>query len=420
MNRQRLIEWGKTLIIIALTVSAIMLSGVSEIIGQVFGVEPLSASVDDNADQNTQGIQQAAKPLTIMITTAENAHYGVKYNGEALNEAYSWFTAGLGEALGSSGEPVEVGREQWESALHGSGVYFDYLYEQSLSSLAQWMGVNISAGASLHTARRLCLAVEDASVVLYYIRALDGKAYRCETALSSSGLQSRLAGYVPNGAMFIFETGDVYNNIDPYYCVLSKLSEASELTVANPLQDIDGVKLLPSFEMNGFVANQYVESDGEIVFVEGNKSLRISPEGEVLYSCLDPKQEVQPIRGTPGVIAKAYALIESLPCSAGWEIQMSHISFDSSTNEYTVRFEYLINGVVVCFDGRQSAFEIVISNGAIVRADMLCRSYSASGSIIPMPELQALAIVSKLGGGEPMLAYTDDGENVGLGWVTKN
>jgi hypothetical protein len=56
------------------------------------------------------------------------------------------------------------------------------------------------------------------------------------------------------------------------------------LTAANPLLTVDGATLLSSFGMNALVANRYVESDGESVYVEGEKSLRITPDGQLLFN----------------------------------------------------------------------------------------------------------------------------------------
>ncbi len=161
----------------------------------------------------------------------------MKYNGDALDEAYDWFTASLGEALGSSGDPVEVGMDEWDGALHGSGVFFDYLYDQSLASLANWLGVEISSDASLHTARRLCLAIEDGAVSLYYIRAVDGKAYRCETALNSGTSRVPPRRICPNGAQFAFEAGEGYDSFDPYYAVLQTLDTAGGADSGKPAFD---------------------------------------------------------------------------------------------------------------------------------------------------------------------------------------
>ena len=56
--------------------------------------------------------------------------------------------------------------------------------------------------------------------------------------------------------------------------------------------------------------------------------------------------------------------------------------------------------------------------GELVEAEIICRSYTENGSQTPMPERQALSLVSEAGGGEPMLAYVDSGA-VSLTWVIK-
>ena len=421
MNKRRLIEWGKTLLILILAASALALSGVTGLFDRVLDKSAIHPSVGDESQTTAVRRDQAARPLTIMITTAENAHHGVKYNSDALSEVYSWFTASLGEALGSSGEPQVVPARQWESALYGTGIFFDYLYEQSVASLAEWLGVDISSDLSLHTSRRFCLAIEEEGVALYYIRALDGKAYRCATALNSQRLAERMAGYVPNGAMFAFEAGETYGDIDPYSCILSELAPVAQLTASNPLLNSDEEEILRRFGMNPLVASHYPESDGTQVFVEGEQSLRIYGDGRLLYSCMRTEGESELTVGTSDIISMAYSLAMSMPGAEGWTLQMSNISYDQNTDEYTVRFEYTVGGIVVCFGGRSSAMEIIIDgSGTLRRADFMCRSYSAQGSELPMPESQALAVVSTLGGGEPMLCYADSGESVTLRWVIKH
>ena len=322
--------------------------------------------------------------------------------------------------MGSSGEPQEVQLSQWEDALHGPGVFADYLYEQSVASLAEWLGVEISSNLALHTARRFCLAIENNSVSLYYIRALDGKPYRCDTALNGSRLAERLSAYAPNGMQFAFEAGESYQDIDPYACILGELSPVPQLVASNPMQGTEGEELLRLFDMNSLVANHYPESDGTQVYVEGERSLRVSGDGRVVYSCIRDKSAAEPSVGTSAVVSSAYDLAMSMPGAENWTLQMSNISYDQDTQEYTVRFEYVVDGLVVCFGGRSGAMEIVIdSTGFLCRADFICRSYAAQGTEEAMPEKQALAVITALGGGEPMLCYADNGETVTPSWVIK-
>ncbi|MGI6029856.1 MAG: hypothetical protein ACOX81_10695 [Candidatus Heteroscillospira sp.] len=419
MDRRRLLEWGKTLLIVLLAVSAARLSMAAGLFSFPLDGSGIASTGEDNLSVSYRR-ELAARPLTMMITATENAHHGIKYSSEALSEVYSWFSASLGEALGSSGEPAEVTPEKWREALHGPGVFFDYLYEQSLSAIAGWLGVDISSEVSLHTSRRFCLAVENERVYLYYIRDLDGKAYRCETALNSGRLLERMAGYVPNGALFAFEGGEEYELIDPYYCILPELAAVPVLTASNPLQGEDGSSLLSQFGMNPMVATRYPESDGTQVYVEGDQTLRLYSDGRVLYSLLRSEEKDERTVSTSWAINRAFALAMSMPGAEDRTLQMSAISYDQDEDEYTVRFEYTVNAMVVCYGGRAGAMEIILDgSGELCRADLMCRSYTTQSSELPMPEEQALAVVEVLGGGEPMLCYADNGESVENAWVIK-
>jgi len=421
MNKQRLIEWGKTLLIILLALSAVQLSrmvGLLDFAREQVQINPVGGSESPAVSARAE---QAASPLVIMISPTENAHHGIKYSGESIAEVRSWLSASLGEALGSSGEPGEVSAKRWENALHGEGVFFDYLYEQSVSSMARWLGVEISTDVSLHTARRFCLSVEQDAVALYYVRALDGKAYRCDTALDGDRLSERLSLYAPNGALFAFEAGDEYENIDPYYCIMDSLEEVSAISGTNPLLSIDSSVILEDFGMNPLVASHYYEADGTAVFVEDEQNLRITGDGRVIYSRMRGDDGIDLTVGTSAVISEAYAHAMSMPGAEAYTLQMSEISYEQEKDEYTVRFDYVVDGVVVCFGGRSSAMEFVIDgSGFLVRADIMCRSYTAQGKSMPLPEAQALAVIGSLGGGEPMLCYADNGDSVDLTWVIKH
>ena len=420
MDKRRLIEQGKNVLIVALTLSALYLSGVIGTIQDYVAGDSIGSVIQQ---EGTGGAQHepgpAAQPLAMMISPSENAHHGVKYDGDALSEVYGWFTASLGEALGSSGEPVEVGLDDWERALSGRGVFFDYLYPQSMSTLSSWLGTEISSGASTHTSRRFCLAVEGSGVVLYYIRDYDGSPYRCETALNAERLAERLDGYAPNGAVFAFELGSRYSDIDPYYAMLEALPEVPVLEASNPLTEADVPSILPLFGISDLVASSYSEDDGTAVYIEGDNSLRVSPDGEIKFSSVRPDEAAELTVGTGAIISRAYSVASQLPRGLNSSLQLTLIQYDWESGEYTVAFEYVVDGVQVCFGERRGAMVFKYTGeGELVEAEIICRSYTENGSQTPMPERQALSLVSEVGGGEPMLAYVDSGA-VSLTWVIK-
>lgn len=416
MRKKGLIEFGKSLLIIALAISALKLSGTNDLMPKLFDSETHSSEASEVADGQ---ISQMSKPLSLVVTSSENAHYGVKYDAKGIGDTYADFTAALGEALGSAGEPVLVDTAAWESAIGQSGVFFDYIYSQPISAASKWLGVEISGVMANHSARRFCLAVEGDSIAIYY-DCDDGEFYRCSSALSSDSFIKIIDKYVPNGAMFSFELDDYKDVIDPYYLVLNSATSISNLSATNSIASMDSEDLLGIFDIELMVTSSYGEADGTQVYIEGDKSLRIAPDGQLQFNNLGSEQIGSgEILSVLDILTLTSRLVSNLPISC--DTQLSYVLYDSATNEYTVRLEYVYDGIVVAFAGRTSAIELrFMGSGEIEFADIICRDYSATDTAIVMPERQALALVIAKGGGEPMLAYTDYGDVVGFDWTILN
>ena len=222
-KKRRIIELGKDLIILLLIASALLLGFRSGVIDR------LRRNIDPAGQPDgpvSTSVSAAAVPFVIAVVGEESGgRCGQTYGVARVGETYERFSAVLGEALGSSGNPEQISEAQWRAALSGPGVFFDFLYDQPLSLLAGWLGTEIVGGAASHTARRICLSLEGDRLALYYIRARYGEFYRCDTALSSSTLSARLKENPANGALFAFEL-DEDTAVDAYV-LLSRGCRAS-------------------------------------------------------------------------------------------------------------------------------------------------------------------------------------------------
>jgi hypothetical protein len=434
MNRpgKKTIEAVKSLLIVLLVISAVFLMGQAGLFSLTDAVDGLfrtSRTGGDSAAAADGDIySQAARPRFLAITAEGVGRYGVKYSEIRLTEAYDRFSAFLGEALGSSKEPVEVAEEEWKSALEQSGVFFDFLYEQPLSVLAGWLGTDMNSGASAHTARRLCLARNGEGVSLYYIRARDGLAYRCETALNYSSLSARLEEYAASGgnAQYAYSYGAKLDQVDPYALILDGQLTVQKLTVRNPLRTgLAPESMMGLFEINSFVASPYSELDGTIVYVEGDSTLRVYPNGAVSFRNTGdggPALVGEDTKVTPaGVVEAAYDLAQrSIGQSCGdAEVAFTGISYNAADDTYTVQFDYEMDGIPVVMESGRHALSLSITGGRVFRASLVFREYEADGQEWPLPELQAAAVVQADGGGEPLLIYADDGEAAAAGWVIR-
>lgn len=424
-DKRRLIETGKSALIVILAVTALILSikvwlfpGVSN--SDVFnGVLALQGQSTDSAGG---GYTAAATPFCIVVTPVSGTHCALIYDDKAVAAAYERFSANLGEALGSAGEPEAISDAEWEAALSGCGVYFDFLSDQPLDALASWFDITASGGTALHTARRICLSVDSSGVSLYYVRAREGTAYRCSTKLSSADISGKLQGYLPDGSNFNFELESPFSLVDSCAVITPGLLSIPSVTAGNPVSsDAEDDEILASFGMNSILAVPYAETDGSEVFVEGETTLRIETNGTVIFGrtghveqagSLTTAQAIETVRAT---CEKTLGRL----CGSA-TLYLSYIWHNPDTDVYYIRFDYALNGLPVSFTDGASAAAFTLTGDVITSATMIFREYSTADTTeAPLPALQTAAAVQAAGGGEPVLSYTDDLTAVAVNWTIK-
>jgi hypothetical protein len=167
-NRRRL-DRIKNVLIVLLSASALFLMSRTDYFGFI-RLSPAwlfsaigyfqdgGAAAEVSEEGEAAGLTDVCIPMAMAVTSANGGHCGVRYDGEALQECFGRFSASLGGALGSSGEPAAVTEQAFKKALSGEGVFFDYTEALPLHVLAEWLGTAMDSEAGLQTARRLCLA----------------------------------------------------------------------------------------------------------------------------------------------------------------------------------------------------------------------------------------------------------------------
>ena len=430
-DREKLIDYSKSFIILFLIISAVFLmfkaviyepnSTLANLLGNYESTAEKTTAVPIN--NNTSVI--AAEPVFILVTVEDHSHFAVKYDSLNKDELFTQFSSALGEALGSSGEPKEISIEQWQNALRESGVFFDYLYPQPLSAIAGWLGMKISSSASSAEARRLYIGNKNGNIILYYINEENGTIYSCDTKASFSSLTFKINNYNMGSAKFAFEMGDEYKNLDPYFIFSGESTKLRSVGASNPLQNNFPLEsLLSIFGINSRSASKYPETDGSIVYVEGDKSLRIDTTGKVLFSVMGKSGIAIPYNTdeltiTDSISACSQIVESSLGLISGdGKLGLTSIKNSSSYPTFTtINYGYYIGGLPVTLPNDTFAASFQISGGAITRAEFYFRQYNYTGdSASALPEKQATAIV-KVSGGEPILTYEDSGNGVTSMWI---
>ena len=415
-----------------LVIALLLLSALYLLYQAVFYETASTASPSDSGGESqTQNGQTGtaalySKPAYVLVTGQDGTHTAAKCDRDAREKLLERFSAPLGEALGSAGDPKQVSTEEWQSALSGRGVFFDYLYPQPLSVIASSLGTTPKDEAGGTLSRRLCLSVAGSSVRLYYVSAADGSVFRCTTALSASSLTAKLGDYQAGKAKFAFEYGEQYAALDPCFIFSGEDATLAAVSASNPLTEGGELsKLFDAFGMSR-ASSGYIEKGGSFVYVESEKNLRVDNAGSVLFTVNSKSGVSIPHSGeltTAEIVSACADIAENNVggCAGIAELVLSSCTVNDTTGETDVAFSYTVGGTPVTLSNGSPAATFKISGGTIVRAELYFRKYSYTGQTFSfLPEPQAAAIV-QAEGGEPVLTYndSDNGDGMTASWIVR-
>lgn len=424
-DKSKLIDTAKNCVIVLLFISSVLLlfksvintpGSVKESLSTLFGGSPSESNLNSPVNVSS-GI--AASPVFILTTTKNGPHYAVKYDSQSKEKMISQFSTYLGEALGTAGTLKEVSAIQWQTALRGSGVFFDYLYPQPLSAIASWLGYEAKGEIASKTARRLFLGNSDGNLILYFISANDSKIFCSNTERSFSSLSSKIAECPIGTAKFAFELRDEFPNLDPYFIFSHENGTLRAVTVSNPLQgSFDGLSLVGFFGMSRQVVNDYKDT----LYVDNDKTLSIDKNSnKIIFSVtgnngiyINSNSETLSITDS---ISSCYQIAKNSIEPISGDAVLGLVGVTGSPSSCSINFGYFVDGIPVMLPDGGYAASFQISEGTIVKATLNCRKYTFSGgTILALPEKQATAIAASTGG-ETILTYEDKTDSVGCSWI---
>lgn len=417
-KKRRAIEWGKSLLIIALIMSALLLGRASGYGGLLTsGGERLNGSTGDSAESGSAEAAasvRGARPVGIELCFGGGQRGAWIYDDDSVSEVFHRFSAALGEALGSAGEPESVSEAAFRAGLEAEGVCLRLVCAQPLGSLSLRLGAEMSSAASAAMSELLCLCVEEENAALYYMDD-EGSFFRCGTAVNAEALQSRLRELQPNGACFAYER-DSLAGLESYTIITDTPTERSVVTAESRVPGDSGTEaIFQIFGINGYVVSPYTEADGTVVYIDGEKNLRVSPAGLVSFHSEQG--------GTVDVSAQDAAeigwdIVENvlLPYCGAADICLSGIT--GAEGSYELSFDYMVGGVPVMLSSGHAA-RVTVKNGEVTLAELTLRCYTLTENTRPLlPISLATAIVASGGSGRLSLVYADSGESVDCIWVT--
>ena len=429
---KRAVELVKTALIVLLSVSAMLLAWRTGIFNDFAAAIPLISSVADLMRGATGTVEpggatymEAARPLSIVITSEGGRRFGVKYDTDLRNAVYERASSILGEALGSASAPVEISEEQWRASLSRPGVFFEYITPVRLSVLDRWLGVPmldsapdalIPDSASDVMLRRMFVAFGEDRSRLYYQDHDSGRFFGADTA-SAAGKAQELEIYNANDAMFAFETGIIGSENAPYMLIMPGTSHPDVRSAYVGSQELLLEIARDAFGHINEDFTTYPGGEGELVCVGTQFRITVYPDGRVLYRRLDGPpldREAHHLRESEMIERARVLAADSVGATSG-DAEVFFEIFGRGEGVYSVSFGYYIAGGRVFLPEDRHAAWVRFSDGFAMEAELNFRNFTFTGEYSTLLfERQALAAA----GGEFMLSYSDAGaEILNPSWV---
>ncbi|MDR0445610.1 MAG: hypothetical protein LBH17_01010 [Oscillospiraceae bacterium] len=409
MNRS-IKEGEKTVLIVALLISAVLTARASGMFGDVIAAMTgaLPAGSVASADAGGTVSAEAARPYLIVVTGADGTRATAAYDDDARDALYEKTGSIMNEALASATEPVKCAESEWRAALSSPGVMIEYYSEVPLALARGWLGA--PAGGSRLSIRRLCLVFSDGPSSLY-CEGSDG-FYRAEAA--SLGGDKTVPAVYSGNIKYEFETDS--DSAAPYMLLLSDDSPRRAASASNPLA-LDGVlpAVLSPLGIDARHSPGYTDADGSERYVTSAASASVSPDGLITYRRAVSAGGVADnaeMSEESFAVETAYRTVAAVGSYAGaariyfTDVEAAGDSdSDSNSDSFVVSFDYYLSGARVFFPEREHAVSVTITDGEIAEMTFLFREYSFSGAVALLPERQALAAC----GGTFKLGYSDGG-----------
>jgi hypothetical protein len=417
MRKQAVLDWTRRGLIVLLLLSAVLLLRQTGYYDGFRSMLATGATAGESAQTESAERGRATvilRPVAVTVSAPEGgARYGTAYDAGA-EAVLRRFSIELGEALGSADDPAEQSEAEFREALSGCCVCFHFPEALPLRLLADCLGTDMSGASASDSAALVCLSATETETALGY-RTPEGRYFTCATAAKPDALRVRTLDYPPNGAQYAWET-DRIGDGDALLLPGAPNPAAVKSAVTLPL-GAERDMLLATMGMNSFVASSYSESDGTVVYVNDETSLRISPNGTAVF-----RRAASPeTRGSDSMAAAADAAWHLAERSVGAEsgdgvLYLAGVSYNESQHTYTVLADYMVDGVPVRLASGHAA-ELVMRDGTVVQAQLQFRRFTRTEeqtTLLPWLQAAAIALAQD---GEPELVYADAGDATECMWV---
>ncbi|MBR0281799.1 MAG: hypothetical protein IJQ81_09425 [Oscillibacter sp.] len=426
MNEQKRAEldFRQNVVITLLSMLAVALFARTELFH--LGWEMLSSdfAVTEPSAQEQQ--ETTANALTLPVRVAATGVYGGVYGryvivnmttgSRSFRTVRGLFASALREA-----RPFErMSEAAFLDALRGASLYLDFLTPLPLSVLSGLTGAALS---DERDTRSVALARTPDGVKLCLWDGAD--TYSCRTAaVSWRELEDIVSRYELGNGFFasdLYDVEDDYRTVAPLSLFPEQLPELPVYVSSSNLPDAD--QLLSAFRFNPLTKSRYTEASGTEVIMEGGRSIRIRPNGNVYYQDSgrgDLTIESAEERPTGWeAVTECAALLNQILVPQGFA-SVSPLEVRRDNRLLTLRFGYALDSVPVFHADGGPAATVTLDQRKVISVELRPRRYTVSNTdslLLPLP--QTLGVAGLHPGAELCLGYYDTGgSRLNAQWVS--
>lgn len=415
MNRAKWRDTAQNIIITLLALSAVLLFSQTQFfhLSSAGGRGYFDAVPSGTGSSvSAEGDDALSMPLRLAISD-EFSHSG----SVALttdDEAFLSLKSLLQEALGSSHTPVPSSRETFMTALQYPSIFCDFLHALPLSYLAEHFGTS----AAFESSVRYLLISQQQNMIFLFLWDGTNPVLRCATALQSGSLPFASEQY-SFGSIFFSSELEYAQHLSPCDFFPETLPALDALTSTTPVQNTDA--LLSAFQFNPHTNSRYTESGGTEVIMDGDRSLRIQPNGTVTYH----GGNQSPVRIAAGSASPTIQDAATSACALLYQISPmgdGRLYVDSAEQHGTaiqLTFGCEIQGVPICLSEFSHTAVIQLNGNTVTDLTFSPRQYMQTESAAHLlPLQQAIAVASAKGSSSLYIGYADRGnEQVSPTWL---
>lgn len=416
MNRAKWRDTAQNIVITLLALSAVLLFSqtqffhLSSSTGRSY-FDTTPAGTDSAVSNPETGT--LAVPVRLVVSD-EYRHSG-SITLTVQDEAFLPLKGLLREVLGSSHAPAASNREAFAAALQNSSVFCDFLHTLPLSYLAEHCETSTGFDASV---RYLLVSQQQDGVHLFLWDGAD-RFLRCTTALQSGSLSFTSEQYDLESVFFTSELEHAQHlSLGTFFP--ETLPALHALSASVPVQNAD--TLLSTFQFNPHTNSRYTESSGTEVIMDGDRSLRVQPNGTVTYQGGSQSLLRVAASGSPTILeaaSRVSALLRQIAPMGDADLYVDSVV--QNGNHLQLTFCYEMQGIPICLSDSSHAAVVSLEGNTVTDLTFSPRQYTQTEDPSPLlPLTQAIAVASAQSNHSLYIGYADRGnESAKATWLAE-